>query len=98
MTRKYEIIDSDGHVLEPLTLWEEYVDPAFRDRAQAVHRDGGRYLMLGELSMDLGVTGIGRAGAALARDQGIDEDAIYENGRAGGFDPHARILRVSWNG
>lgn len=26
-------IDADGHILEPPTLWEEYIDPQFRDRA-----------------------------------------------------------------
>ena len=26
-------VDADGHILEPPTLWEEYIDPAFRDRA-----------------------------------------------------------------
>ena len=24
-------VDADGHILEPPTLWEEYIDPAFRD-------------------------------------------------------------------
>src|SRR3954462_5248718 len=26
-------VDADGHILEPPTLWEEYIDPKFRDRA-----------------------------------------------------------------
>ena len=26
-------VDADGHVLEPSSLWEEYIDPRFRDRA-----------------------------------------------------------------
>ncbi len=26
-------VDADGHILEPPTLWEEYIDPQFRDRA-----------------------------------------------------------------
>ena len=29
-------VDADGHVLEPPTLWEEYIDPQFRDRALRV--------------------------------------------------------------
>jgi hypothetical protein len=33
MARAYNVIDSDGHILEPLTLWNDYMDPAFRDRA-----------------------------------------------------------------
>jgi predicted TIM-barrel fold metal-dependent hydrolase len=26
-------IDADGHILEPPTLWEDYIDPKYRDRA-----------------------------------------------------------------
>ena len=26
-------VDADGHILEPPTLWEEYIDPEFRERA-----------------------------------------------------------------
>ena len=26
-------VDADGHILEPPTLWEEYIDPEYRDRA-----------------------------------------------------------------
>ena len=33
MARAYNVIDSDGHILEPLTLWKDYLDPAYRDRA-----------------------------------------------------------------
>jgi hypothetical protein len=33
MPRTYRTIDSDGHVTEPPDLWQNYIDPAFRDRA-----------------------------------------------------------------
>ena len=33
MKNGQRIIDSDIHVLEPIDLWDEYLDPAFRDRA-----------------------------------------------------------------
>ncbi|HEU4841101.1 MAG TPA: hypothetical protein VFT09_06640, partial [Ilumatobacteraceae bacterium] len=26
-------VDADGHILEPPTLWEDYIDPQFRDQA-----------------------------------------------------------------
>ena len=35
------IIDADGHVLEPPDIWERYIDPQFRDRAIRV-RSGKR--------------------------------------------------------
>ena len=33
MSRVYNVIDADGHILEPLDLWDKYMDPKFRDRA-----------------------------------------------------------------
>ena len=32
MTRAYNAIDADGHILEPLDLWDTYIDPTFRER------------------------------------------------------------------
>src|SRR5262245_41147905 len=39
------IIDADGHVLEPPDIWEKYIDPQFRDRAIRVRqeRNGSEY-------------------------------------------------------
>jgi len=39
MGSAYNVIDSDGHVLEPLNLWENYIDRAFRDRAPRLFID-----------------------------------------------------------
>jgi len=33
------IIDADGHVTEPSALWEEFAEPAFRDRVIQVRRN-----------------------------------------------------------
>ena len=40
------IIDADGHILEPLDMWEHYIDPQFRDRALRIRMDraGHEYL------------------------------------------------------
>jgi uncharacterized protein len=93
MSRAYDIIDADSHVLEPLTMWSEYIDPAFRDRAPKVVIDNGeRFLRVDEMSWNLGGSGLGRGGAIGARDEGIEEEFTYEMGRAGGFDPHARVV------
>src|SRR5437764_11672076 len=32
-------VDADGHILEPPTLWERYIDPRYRDRALRIVRD-----------------------------------------------------------
>jgi hypothetical protein len=38
MSRPYNCIDADGHILEPLELWA--LDPKYRDRAPCLVRDG----------------------------------------------------------
>jgi len=32
----YKILDSDAHIVEPIDLWQRYIDPAFRDRAPKI--------------------------------------------------------------
>ena len=41
-------IDADGHILEPPGIWEEYIDPAYRERALriAVAADGKEYFQI----------------------------------------------------
>src|SRR5438045_4235626 len=36
MSRAYNVVDADGHILEPLDLWAKYIDPAYRDRAPRI--------------------------------------------------------------
>ena len=31
--KSFKVMDSDMHVLEPIDLWERYIDPEFKDRA-----------------------------------------------------------------
>ena len=38
MTRAYNVVDADGHILEPLNLWDDYIEPSFRDRAPRIAR------------------------------------------------------------
>jgi len=91
MNRKYDVIDADGHVCEPRDLFVDYIDPKFRDRAprMIVDRDG-RERMLIEGRIYGSPIGLALAGAV-----GLRADTIkamkYEDGRKGGFDPHARI-------
>ncbi len=41
----YRILDSDCHQMEPGGMWQEYIDPRFRDRAPARQEIGGRPVM-----------------------------------------------------
>jgi uncharacterized protein len=100
MNRAYNVIDADGHVLEPLTLWDEYMDPAFRDRAPRLFRDkdGKERLQVEERVLG-SKKGLGLIGAVGARDGVVCDDTIsYSEGRKGGFDPHARIPDMDLDG
>src|SRR6185437_10047777 len=100
MARTYDIIDADGHVLEPVDLWDKYLDPAYRDRAprMIVDTDGKERLLIeGKiLGSHVGLCGVGGIGA---RDDATPLQTMkYVEGRKGGFDPHARIIDLDFDG
>jgi predicted TIM-barrel fold metal-dependent hydrolase len=108
MGRTYNVIDSDGHVLEPRTFWQDYIDPNFRDRApKLIIDDKGkdRFLVEGKL---LGPpAGLGLIGAIGVREcingkwhhaTNVPISMEYTQGRKGGFDPHARIPDMDLDG
>jgi predicted TIM-barrel fold metal-dependent hydrolase len=100
MDRAYNVIDADGHILEPLTLWKDYMDPKFRDQAPQLIRDkdGKQRLQIGEQLLG-SKKGLGAIGGVGARDGTVVDDAMeYEQGRKGGFDPHARIPDMDLDG
>ena len=50
------VIDCDSHVMEPADLWQEYLEPGFRDRAIRIDKkDGVETLVIGEQPMLAGV-------------------------------------------
>ncbi|HUK08069.1 MAG TPA: amidohydrolase family protein [Stellaceae bacterium] len=92
MRRVYRVIDADGHVAEPLGLWTEYMDPAYRDRAPRMYRDrdGRDHFLLDGQQRDGSDELSARRAAILA-------DGLA-HGRKGGFDPHARISDMDLDG
>ena len=40
----FRILDADGHMQEPLDIWDTYVESAFHDRRPKVVGHAGRYL------------------------------------------------------
>ena len=75
MSRVYRVIDADGHVLEPFSLWTEYMEPAYRDRAPRMvrDRDGRDRFLLGEETAD------GSTDISLRRGARISHAAIPAN-------------------
>src|SRR4029453_9080776 len=100
MARSYDIIDADGHVLEPVDIWDKYIDPAFRERAPrlVIDTDGKERLLIEDKILG-SPKGMGVIGAIGARDGGVAEATMkYVDGRKGGFDPHARIPDMDLDG
>jgi predicted TIM-barrel fold metal-dependent hydrolase len=101
MARTYDVIDADGHVLEPLDLWDKYIDPAYRERAPRMITDtDGKERLLIESQVLGSSKGMGVVGAIGSRDGAIEDEGemTYADGRPGGFDPHARIPDMDLDG
>src|SRR5713226_2928808 len=100
MGRVYKVIDADGHILEPIDIWDNYMEPAYRERAPRlfVDTDGKERLRVEDKVLG-GHKGLGRVGAIGARDGSVSADTMkYVDGRQGGFAPHARIKDLDLDG
>src|SRR5205814_9989645 len=94
MSRAYNVIDADGHILEPLDLWAKYMEPKFRDRAPRLVTDNetGKEKLLVEQQMLGSAQGMGGIGGVGARQGEIKAAEMkYEDGRPGGVDPQKGI-------
>jgi predicted TIM-barrel fold metal-dependent hydrolase len=88
------VIDADGHVLEPIWIWEEYLEkkeflpkaPTFFD-----DEDGDQMFMLdGVVLTKKGGLGVGGRNVRKKWDNKLRKQR-WEEQEPGGFDPHARI-------
>src|SRR5262249_49937688 len=101
MARTYNVVDADGHILEPLDLWDQYMDPKFRDRAPRIVKGetGGERLIIADPPVGAGGRDIGPIGAVGARKGVVAADTMeYKDGKPGGFDPHKRIPDMDADG
>src|SRR5215510_3848119 len=100
MARAYNVIDADGHILEPLDLWDTYMDPGFRDRRpRFVIDENGKERLRVEGKLLGNPRGIGSLGSVGVRQGIVKANTLkYAEGRKGGFDPHARIVDMDADG
>src|SRR5438034_10667689 len=96
MTRAYNVVDADGHILEPVDLWDTYIDPEFRERRpRFVIDDNGKERLSVEGKLLGNPRGIGSLGSVGVRQGIVKANTLkYAEGRKGGFDPHARIVEI----
>jgi predicted TIM-barrel fold metal-dependent hydrolase len=89
-----KIIDADGHVVEPRTFWNEYVDPAYLDRLPRLVKDanGIDRMAIGERTALDSIYWP----AAMCIPGGLATPEVmrrlsWNDLRPGSFDPHARL-------
>src|ERR1051326_351201 len=100
LTPALHFVDRGGPIPEPLTLWDEYIDPAFRERRpRFVIDENGKERLSVEGKLLGNPRGIGSLGAVGVRQGDVKLDSLkYAEGKKGGFDPHARIVDMDADG
>ena len=102
-----EVIDSDGHVIEPDTVWQDYVEPAFRDRLVGPRGGGVQRAAMERAYPDADVGAVLGGDPDGAEDQHWgssvsgstwEEGAMMKMGRPGGYDPRARLVDMDEEG
>ncbi len=85
----YRTISADSHVVEPRDLWENYIEPGYRDRAPHVEQRGDHEIFLCE--------GTNLPSISLLAAAGVSSDRLVALGTydrdcpKGAWDPHARL-------
>lgn len=95
------IIDADGHLLEPPSIWEEYTEPAYREQVIQIAKDreGIDCLKInGELRRDRNM-----AIAAACTPGGLSDPhkartMSWDDIVPGGYDPHVRVQDMDLEG
>jgi uncharacterized protein len=99
---RYRVIDADGHINEPVDLWDTYVDSPYRDMAPRIVRTAEGIDAISLFGNEfVPASGIGLPGAGLAGHK-VGPRTMYEHryveGHPGGFDPHARLAVMDKEG
>ena len=98
-----KIVDADAHVLEPMDLWEEYLEPGFRDRGikWRTNAEGlefwevdGRPAVSGEVGISGSLGGVGGYPDLDGDRTKMLTPGVYtylDGAPPGSMDPHERI-------
>src|SRR5258705_3863239 len=97
MTRTYNVVDADGHILEPLDLWDRYIDPEFRERRpRFVIDENGKERLSVEGKLLGNPRGIGSLGSVGVRQGIVKPNTLkYAEGRRGGVGPPPPTVDMS---
>ena len=89
---EYALVSADSHVTEPPDCYEQFIDPAFRDRAPHIERHperGDLYIIPGmdAMSVPMGLV----AAAGEESEQMTFSGRNFEDWHRGGWDPSVRL-------
>ena len=98
---QYNLISADSHVVEPRTMWIDYVDPAYRDRAprNVVNPPGlkpGEYMFFEDMEPK-SISGSFNAGRSPEQNRAAEGETL-DDGRLGGYIPAERIPDLELDG
>jgi predicted TIM-barrel fold metal-dependent hydrolase len=86
------IVDADGHVCEPVDLWETRLPPRLRESGPRVRWNGSercqQVLVEDRVGIPRGLAGLGNAGLSF---ENFANDLRYEDTNRAGFDPKERV-------
>ena len=94
------VVDADGHVLEPMDLWERYLDPPERRFApRAVRNDWGLDTVYVD-GQEIVTAPLGLLGTPGSRMDELDpaKKIPWERAQRGGFDPVERLRDMDLEG
>jgi uncharacterized protein len=96
-----KIIDADGHIVEPRTFWDDYVEAKYRDRLPRIVKDAGgidRIAVGDKVAKDSVYSPAGMCipGGLSSPDQ--MRKLSWDDLRAGSFDPHERLKDMDSEG
>lgn len=94
MWHGHDVVDTDGHIMEPLWLWADYLEPAFRRNRLRVERDeaDGDKLLINDTQSRL----IRRLGGVRAGGEIRDWNHLPADGRFASYVDS--VTEASWDG
>ncbi len=101
-----ELIDGDGHILEPRDMWQRHIEPKYRASAPrlALWHGAEEWIVEDHLLLDANPHGRDNIGHGMAGAAGRNLDEVrskkmrHEDNPPGAFDPHARIKDLDREG
>ena len=99
MRNGLKVMDTDSHQMEPPSIWQEYIDPAFADRAPAIGTyNGGKRLMMVEDEPITRQTGSYPMDSKDFHEATAKAMMRFQETRAQGFSAKARIADMDAQG